>query len=163
MGKKKNRKSKQDDPNTPVVCRNRKARHRYEILDELECGLVLTGSEVKSIRDGKVSIDEAYARIRDGELWLVGCDIAEYPQATVMNHEPRRPRKLLLHRKELRKFAESAEQQGLTLVPLSLFFRRGLVKVKIAVARGRKLYDKREKLKQTEAKREMRRARRMKN
>ena len=102
------------DPNSQTVTRNRRARHEYEILDELECGIVLTGSEVKSIRNGKISIEEAYARIRGDELWLINADIAEYPQATLMNHEPKRPRKLLLRRRELQKFAASAEQQGLT-------------------------------------------------
>lgn len=140
------------------ICVNRKARHEYEILDEIECGIVLTGSEVKSLRDGKVSLDESYARIRDGELWLVGCDIAIYPQASLMNHEPRRLRKLLLHRRELQKFAEQASHKGLTLVPLSMYFTRGIVKVKVAVGRGKKLHDKRETLKKNEAKREMQRA-----
>lgn len=156
MGKKK--RQKQEDSNSRLVCRNRKARYQYDILDELECGMVLKGSEVKSIRNGKISIDEAYARVRDGELWLLDCDIAPYPQATHLNHEPRRPRKLLLHRKELKKFAEAAEQQGLTLVPLAVYFLRGKVKVKIAVARGRKLHDKREKLRRKEDRREMRQA-----
>jgi SsrA-binding protein len=147
-----------DDPNFQTVCRNRKALHRFEILDQLDCGIALKGSEVKSIRNGKISIDEAYARIRDGELWLIGCDIAEYPQATVMNHEPRRPRKLLLRKSELRKFAESADEQGLTLVPMAVYFSRGIVKVTVAVARGRKLHDKREKLKQKSDRREMQQA-----
>jgi SsrA-binding protein len=146
------------DPNFKTVCRNRKARHQYEILDELECGIVLCGSEVKSIRNSKISIEEAYARLSDGELWLVGCDIAAYPQATVMNHEPRRTRKLLLHKKQLHKFAESASQQGLTMVPLAVYFSRGLVKVKVAVARGRKLHDKREKLKKQSDTRDIRSA-----
>ena len=156
----KKKKAKQHDPNSRTVCRNRKARFQYDILDELECGIALRGSEVKSARNGKISIDEAYARIRDGELWLIGCDIAEYPQATVMNHEPGRPRKLLLHKRELHKFAESAEHQGLTLIPLSVYFSRGIVKVKIAIARGRKLHDKREKLRQKEDRRDMRQVRR---
>lgn len=157
MGKKKS-KSAGGDPNSKTVCRNRKARHQYDILDQLECGIVLTGSEVKSIRNGKISIDEAYARIYGGELWLVGCNIAEYPEATVMNHEPLRNRKLLLHKKQFRKFAESAGQKGLTMVPLSVYFLRGIVKVKIAVAKGRKLHDKREKMKQKSDRRDMRRA-----
>lgn len=144
--------------NERAICTNRKARHEYEILDQIECGIVLTGSEVKSLRDGKGSLDEAYARIRDGELWLVGCDIAIYPQASLMNHEPRRVRKLLLHRREVRKFAEQAAHKGLTLVPLSMYFTRGIVKVKLAVGRGKKLHDKRETLKKNEAKREMQRA-----
>ncbi len=156
MSKKK--KADAHDPNSRSVCSNRKARYEYDILDELECGVTLTGSEVKSIRNGKISIDEAYARLKDGELWLIGCDIAEYPQATVMNHEPKRPRKLLLHKRELAKFAESASQQGLTMIPLSVYFSRGIVKVKVAVAKGRKLHDKREKLKKQADKREIRSA-----
>ena len=156
MGKKK--KTAEVDPNSRIVCRNRKASHDYEIIDELECGVVLRGSEVKSIRNGKVSINESYARVEDGELWLIGCDIAEYPQATVMNHEPRRRRKLLLHRRELRKFAETAQQDGLTLVPLSVGFRRGIVKVRIAVARGRKHHDKRQQMRKKNDVREMRQA-----
>ncbi len=154
MGKKQS-KRRQDDPNSRLVCRNRKARHNYEILDELECGIVLKGSEVKSVRSGKVTIDEAFARMKDGELWLIACNIAEYPQANVMNHEPTRPRKLLLQKRQLQKFAESATQQGLTLIPLSMYFSRGFVKVKIAIARGRKLYDKREKLKKESARRDI--------
>lgn len=105
MAKKNNDK---DDPNSKSICRNRKAFHDYEILDQLECGIELRGSEVKSIRNGKMSIDEAFARIRDNELWLMGSDIPIYPQATYMNHEPKRPRKLLLRKRELHKFAEEA-------------------------------------------------------
>ncbi|MBW3540186.1 MAG: SsrA-binding protein SmpB [Planctomycetes bacterium] len=150
--------SPRDDSNERLVCRNRRARHEYDILDELECGVVLTGSEVKSIRNGQMSIEEAFARIRGGELWLIGSDIAEYPQATVLNHEPKRPRKLLLHKKELAKFAASADERGLTLVPLAVYFKGGRVKVKVGLARGRKLHDKREKLRQQSDRREMREA-----
>lgn len=150
--------SKSDDPNSKTVARNRRARHDYEILDQLECGIVLRGSEVKSLRDGKVSLEEAYARILDGELWLLGCDIAEYPQANIMNHEPRRDRKLLLHRRELQKFAAAAEQRGQTLIPLAMYFHEGRVKVEIAVGKGRQLHDKREKLKKDADQQEMRRA-----
>lgn len=152
------KKTDNKDPNSQTVARNRRARHEYEILDELECGIVLTGSEVKSIRNGKISIEEAYARVRDGELWMINADIAEYPQATVMNHEPKRARKLLVRKRELHKFAESAEQQGLTMIPLAVYFSRGIVKVQVALARGRKLHDKREKLKRDTAKKEMRQA-----
>jgi SsrA-binding protein len=158
MSKDKKKKKPQEDPNSRVVCRNRKARHDYDLLDEVECGVVLKGSEVKSVRNNKISIEEAYARMRDGELWLLGSDIAEYPQANVMNHEPKRPRKLLLRKRELQKFAESAEQQGYTLVPTAVYFKRGIVKVSVAVARGKKIYDKREKLKQQTDRREMRSA-----
>lgn len=147
-----------EDPNARVVCRNRRARHEYDLLQQLECGIVLAGSEVKSIRANKISIEEAYVRVRDGEVWLMNCDIAEYPQATYMNHEPRRPRKLLLRRSEVRKFAEAAAQKGLTIIPLDVHFSRGLVKLTVAVARGRKLHDKREKLKQRTDQKEMRQA-----
>jgi len=149
---------KSDNPNDKTICTNRRARHQYEILDQIECGIVLKGSEVKSLRDGHVSLDEAFARVREGELWLVGCDIAVYPQASILNHEPKRMRKLLLHRRELAKFAEQAGHKGLTLVPLSMYFLRGKVKVQIAVGRGKKLHDKRETLKKNEAKREIQRA-----
>jgi len=154
----KKSKSGKSNPNSGTIAVNRKARHDYEILDELECGIVLHGSEVKSIRDGLISLEESYAHLRDGELWLLGCHIGEYPQANVMNHIPRRHRKLLLHKKELRKFAETATQKGLTLVPLSAYFVRGNVKVKLGVARGRKLHDKRDKLKKDDAQREMKAA-----
>ncbi len=141
-----------------VVCRNRKASHEYEILDDIECGIVLRGSEVKSIRNGKVSVDEAFARVRDGELWLLGLHINEYPQANVQNHEPLRTRKLLLHKRELAKIIEKAAVRGHTLIPLDIHFSEGKVKVKLAVAKGRKLHDKREKLKKDDANREIRQA-----
>lgn len=158
MSKKKDKK-KGTDPSIRVISENRKARHRYSVLESLECGLVLTGSEVKSLRDGKVSLDEAYARVRDGELWLVGCDIPEYKQATIWNHDPRRPRKLLLHRRELKRFANKAHENGLTLVPLRIFFNaRGIAKVDVGLCRGRKLHDKREALKKSEVKRDIARA-----
>ncbi len=129
------------------------------MLEELECGVVLTGSEVKSARAHRMSLDDAYAKVRDGEVWLYGCHIAEYPQATHMNHEPLRPRKLLMHRRQIRKFAEAAEHKGLTLVPLAAYFSpRGHVKIKLALARGRKLHDKREKLRREEARRDIERS-----
>lgn len=154
-GKKSKTKKVAEDPNSRVVCRNRRARHNYEILDELQCGIELRGSEVKSIRNNKVSLEEAYARVTDGQVWLHGCDIAVYPQANVMNHEPRRVRKLLLKRCEIRKFAEGGTQQGLTLIPMKMYFNRGLVKVSLAIARGRKQHDKRQKLKQADDRRAM--------
>lgn len=147
MASKKNKK-KIDDPNERIVCQNRKARHEYDVVDEVDCGVVLLGSEVKSIRNNKVSIEEAYARVLNGEVWLMNADIAEYPQATMYNHERRRQRKLLLQKREIRKFAESGENDGLTLVPLSMFLKRGFVKVRLGLCRGRKRHDKREKLKE---------------
>lgn len=149
---------KTDTPNDRTICSNRKARHEYEILEQLECGIVLRGSEVKSLRAGKCSLDEAFAQVKEGELWLLGCDIAVYPQANLMNHEPRRPRKLLLKRRELHKFAEQASHKGLTMIPLAIYLTRGFVKVKIAVARGRQLHDKREALKNKSAQQEIRRS-----
>jgi len=144
-----------EDPNSRTVCQNRKARHEYDVLDEIDCGVQLYGSEVKSIRNNKVSINESYARVEGNEVWLIDCDIAEYPQATIVNHDRKRKRKLLLHRREIRKFAESGEQQGLTLIPLSVLIRRGFVKVRLGLCRGRKVHDKRDRLKKQADRREM--------
>ena len=161
MAPKKSKKSQQsavENKNEMRIAENRKARRNFEIIDTLECGIALRGSEVKSLRAGKVSLDEAYGRIRDNEVWLIGCDIAEYSHANVMNHEPRRPRKLLLHRREIRKFASKAFERGLTLIPLKMYFKSGRAKVLMGVGRGRKLFDKREKLKKETLKRDMDRA-----
>jgi SsrA-binding protein len=142
-----------------VVSQNRKARHDYEILDTLECGIVLVGSEVKSLRAGKASLDEAYARVRDGEVWLVGSDIPEYVEANQFNHDPKRPRKLLMHRREISKFAAPAQQGGgLTLVPLKLYFTEGRAKLLLGLCRGRQKHDKRQALRKTEARREIQQA-----
>jgi SsrA-binding protein len=138
-----------------VIAENRKARHEYEILDTLECGIVLVGSEVKSLRVGRMSLDEAYGRIEGGEAWLLGCDIPEYDKANQLNHRPKRPRKLLLHRREMRKFASQALEKGLTLVPLKMYFKDGRVKVLVGVGRGRQLHDKRQKLKAASARRDI--------
>src|SRR5262245_14842653 len=140
------------------VCRNKRAFHEYEIFDTLECGVVLTGTEVKSLREHAASLEESYAKIDDGEVWLIGSDIPEYTMGNRLNHKPKRPRKLLLHKREIDKFAGKASQQGFTLVPLRLYFKQGRAKVEIAVARGKKLYDKREVKKKAEAAREIRKA-----
>ena len=153
-GKKKNQKNA-EDPNSKVICRNRKARHEYDVVDEVDCGIQLPGSEVKSVRNSKVVIEDAYARVMNGEVWLMNSDIAEYPQATMYNHERRRRRKLLLQRREIRKFAEAGESQGLTLVPLSVFLNRGFVKIRLSLCKGRKLHDKRENLRKQDHRREM--------
>jgi len=161
MAANKSKKSKSatvEDKNQKRIAENRRARRNYEIIDTLECGIALQGSEVKSLRAGKVSLDEAYGRILNKEVWLIGCDIAEYSHANVMNHEPRRPRKLLLHRREIHKFASKATERGLTLVPLKMYFKSGRAKILIGVGRGRKLFDKREKLKKETLKRDMERA-----
>ncbi len=139
-----------------MVAQNRKARHDYTILETLECGIALVGSEVKSMRSGQVSLNEAYGRVREGEVWLLGCDIPEYTEANRFNHNPRRPRKLLLHRREIRRFAARAMEQGLTLVPLKVYFKGGKAKVLIGIGRGRQKHDKREELKRTQARREIR-------
>jgi SsrA-binding protein len=142
-----------------MVSENRKAHHRFEILEQIECGVALQGSEVKSLRDHKLSLEESYARVIKGELWLVGADIAEYKQATLWNHAPKRPRKLLVHKRQLDKLSARARENGLTLVPLKVYFNeRGIVKVLLGVGRGKKLYDKRQSLKTAEAKRSIARA-----
>ena len=150
---------KAEKPNDRPIADNRKARHKYAVIETLECGLALTGSEVKSLHNGKVSLDEAYARVKDNEAWLIGCDIPIYAQATIWNHEPTRPRKLLLHRREVLKFAGLAHEKGLTLVPLKMYFNaRGRAKVLIGLCRGKKLHDKREDMKKKDTQRDMDRA-----
>jgi SsrA-binding protein len=142
-----------------TVSENRKARHRYEILDSMECGLVLMGSEVKSMREGKLSLDEAYIRVKGDELWLIGADIAHYNNAGMWNHDPRRPRKLLLHRREYQKFAGRAHERGLTLVPLRVYFNeRGIAKCVMGLVKGKKLHDKREAIKKRDSDRGLQRA-----
>jgi SsrA-binding protein len=140
------------------ICRNRRATHEYHILEALECGIVLTGTEVKSLREKVANLEDAYARIDDGEVWLLGADIPEYSMANRLNHKPKRPRKLLLHRREIAKFAAGAAEKGLTLVPLRMYFKEGRAKVEIAIAQGKKLYDKRQALKKAEADRAIKRA-----
>ena len=155
--------AKPADEAVRLVSENRKARFRFEIMDTLECGIQLTGSEVKSLRDGKLSLEEAYARVKEGEVWLVGADIAEYPQATLWNHAPKRPRKLLMKRQEVEKFAGLAHEKGLTLIPLKVYFNsRGLAKVLLGLGRGKKLHDKRETMKRADSQREIDRALRRK-
>jgi SsrA-binding protein len=151
-------KGKAEGDGVKVVARNRKARHEYDLLEKVEAGLVLTGTEVKSLRTGKASLEESYAGVDRGEVWLYGCDIPEYLEANRMNHKPKRPRKLLLHRSEIIKIAEKSSEKGLTLVPLQIYFKNGLAKVELSVARGRKTFDKREALKKQDAKREIDRA-----
>ena len=151
-------KGKGDDESYKVVARNRRARHEFDLIESIESGIVLSGTEVKSLRSGKASLEEAYAGIDNGEVWLYGCDIPEYLQANRMNHKPKRPRKLLLHRREINGLVSKASEKGFTLVPLKLYFKGGVAKVEICVARGRKTYDKREALKKKEAKRDMDRA-----
>lgn len=153
------KKSQKDASGIRVISDNRKARHRYQVIDSIECGLILRGSEVKSLRDGKCQLDEAYGRVKGHTLWLVGCDIAEYPQATIWNHEPKRPRELLVHKREMQKWVSKAKEKGLTLVPMKLYFNElGVAKCEMALCRGMKLHDKREKLKKDDARRAIERA-----
>jgi len=143
----KSGKKKQKEPannNERVVAENRKARFDYTVLETLECGLVLVGSEVKSLRNGTVSLGEAYGKVREGEVWLVGCDIPEYLEANRFNHRPKRDRKILMHRREVKRFAMRAYEKGLTLVPLRLYFKEGRAKVLLGLCKGKQLHDKRE-------------------
>jgi SsrA-binding protein len=141
-----------------IICQNRRAFHEYTISDRLECGIALTGTEVKSLREGRSSLDDAYAKVDQGEVWLIGSEIPEYSMAHRMNHKPKRPRKLLLHRREIDKFAGKASQRGFTLIPLRMYFKHGRAKVELGIARGKQLFDKREALKKADHERDMRRA-----
>jgi SsrA-binding protein len=151
-----------DDKNERVIADNRKARHNYLVLDTLECGIQLVGSEVKSLRIGGLSLDEAYGRIDKDEVWLINANIAEYKYSHGLNHEPKRRRKLLMHRREMNKFAAQALEKGNTLVPLKMYFKEGRAKVLLGVCRGKQQHDKRQAMKQRESKRDMERAMRRK-
>jgi SsrA-binding protein len=141
-----------------LVAQNRKARHDYTILDTYEAGVVLSGTEVKSLRAGHASLVDAYAEVKDGELWLQGVHIPEYTQGTWNNHAPRRQRKLLLHRDEIAKLIGKTRESGLTIVPLQMYFKDGYAKVEIALARGKKAHDKRQAMAERDAAREINRA-----
>lgn len=144
-------------PGTKIICDNRKARFNYEISDKWEAGIMLTGSEVKSLRQGQAHLNEAYAVVSKGELWLVSAHIAKYAAANQFNHEELRERKLLMHRREIEKITAKIQEKGLTLVPLSLYFKAGRVKVSLGLGKGKKLHDKRETKKRRETERELRR------
>lgn len=152
------KKEKLEADGTVNVCRNRRALHDYEITDRIECGIVLVGTEVKSLRDGHANLEDAYARIDDDELFLIGAEIPEYLFGNRANHKPKRTRKLLLHRREINKFAATADQKGLTLIPLRLYFKDGKAKVELAVGKGKQAHDKRESLKSANARRDIDRA-----
>ena len=156
MGKKKTKKVASEE-GILIVENNKKARRDYEIIDTSEVGIVLKGSEVKSIREGAVNLKESYVRIIKGELYLVGCHISPYSHAPSDAHKPNRDKKLLAHRKEIDRLDGKVLQKGLTLVPLKLYFKKGRCKLEIGVVRGKKLYDKREDLKEKAVKREMQR------
>ena len=141
-----------------VIAVNRKARHEYFIEETFDAGIALVGTEVKSIRAGKVSLQESYAKVEDGEMWLVGMHIAPYEQGGRWNLDPIRRRKLLLHKNEIVRLQAKSQQKGLALVPISIFFERGYAKIELGLARGKKLYDKREAIAERDAQREERRA-----
>jgi SsrA-binding protein len=143
---------------TKVIVENRRARHDYQLLDRFEAGIVLTGTEVKSLREGRVTLAQAYADVRDNEVWLVGADIATYDQGNIANHEPARDRKLLLHRGEIASLIGKVRERGQTLVPTRLYFKDGKVKVELALARGKEKGDKRRDIAERDAKRQMERA-----
>ena len=146
---------KKSDPNNKIAAENRKARFNYEVMDTLEAGLVLTGTEVKSLRGGHANIQESYASIEGGEIWLINSYLPEYLQGKRYNHEPRRRRKLLLSRREMAKLGQAVEREGMTMVPLKIYFNdRGRAKMLLAIARGKKLHDKRETEKQRDWSRE---------
>lgn len=155
-------KSADSDDNAPaavpgdgVIARNKRARHDYHILETWETGIVLTGTEVKALRAGKANLTDAYGNVRDSEVYLLNLHIGQYEQGNMFNHEPTRTRKLLLHRNEIRRLIGSVERQGLTLVPLDLYFARGKVKVTLALGKGKKLHDKRDDLRRRDDEREM--------
>jgi SsrA-binding protein len=141
-----------------TVATNRRARHDYLILERLECGIALTGSEVKSLRGGRASLSEAFARVRDGEVWLEGMHVPPYEQGEKRGYDPVRPRKLLLHRKEIARLAGKQQEQGLALVPLRVYFTHGLAKVELGLARGKRAWEKRQAIAEREHRREIERA-----
>jgi SsrA-binding protein len=141
-----------------LIAENRRARHDYHLTDRVEAGLVLTGTEVKSLREGRATLGQAYAEVRDGEAWLLGAEIAVYDQANRANHEPTRPRKLLMHRRQIDSLYGKVREKGLTLVPTRLYFKDGRVKVELALARGKEQRDKRRAVAERDAKRQIERA-----
>ncbi len=147
--------------NHKILSQNRKAGFEYFLLEHFEAGLALQGSEIKSIRAGQISITEAYIDVRDGEAWLIEAHIAPYAQANRFNHDPKRPRRLLLHKKELRKLWDSVRMKGVTIVPIKVYLKEGRAKIEIALAKGKKLHDKRDSIAQRDQEREMQRNSRM--
>ncbi len=151
-------KTEEKEDRRESIAKNRRARFDYAILDTWEAGIVLTGSEVKSLRDGKANITDAYAILKDGEVYLLNLHVSPYEKASFFNHEPTRTRKLLLHKKEIKKMIGSVERQGLTLIPLELYFKNGRAKVAIALGKGKQMHDKRQDLKRKDDERDMQRA-----
>jgi SsrA-binding protein len=149
-GSKKKKKQESQSSNERVISDNRRVRHEYSVLDTLECGIMLVGSEVKSLRNFTASLADSYGKIRRGEVWLVGCDIPEYVEANRFNHKPKRDRKLLMHNREISKFAMRAYEKGLTLVPLRMYFKNGKAKVLMGLCKGKQEFDKRAEKKKAE-------------
>lgn len=154
MSKKTRKNSKSAPTHSPSI-KNKRARFDYHLIEKLEAGIELKGTEVKSLRNAKASLAEAFCRVRGAQLYLLNCNIAQYPHANLANHEPLRPRKLLVHRRELAKIEVKLNQKGLTLIPVKIYFTRGLAKVEIALAEGKTRFDKRQKLKDQQAQRDM--------
>ncbi len=146
------------DQPTELIARNKRARHDYEILDTWETGIVLAGTEVKALREGRANLTDAFGIVKDGEVFVLNLHIGAYTQANMFNHEATRTRKLLMHKREIRRLIGAVERQGLTLVPLDLYFKTGRVKLRLALVRGKQLHDKREDLKKKDAEREIARA-----
>jgi len=160
--KKKKQKGSESAPTAPgekTIVTNRKARHEYHLMDRFEAGMVLVGTEVKSLRQGKASLQEAFATVENGEVWLRDMHISPYEQGSHWNHDPKRPRKLLLHASEIRRLIGKVQERGFTLIPLRLYFKRGVAKVELALAKGKKFYDKREDMKEKDLDREAEAAR----
>ena len=156
--------AEKEPDNRRVVAQNRKARFNFHIGETFEAGIALSGSEVKSLRAGKATIAESYADTKDGEIWLINCNIPEYLQANRFNHEPKRPRKLLLHQRQINRLAGAVEREGMTIVPLKLYFNeKGRAKIELALARGKKLHDKRDTVKKRDWQRERGRLMRQKD
>jgi|RhiMetdeSRZDD1v2_1073273.scaffolds.fasta_scaffold1565709_1 SsrA-binding protein len=149
------RKTASDETRDRTISTNRRARHLYEILETIEAGLVLRGTEVKSLRDGQVNFKDSYATVRNSEAWLLGCHISPYSHGTDANHDPERDRKLLLRRREISRLTGKIAERGLTLVPLRLYFKSGRAKVELGLGRGKKLHDKRSAIRERDVKREM--------
>lgn len=147
--------SKGHEEGRKVVCKNRRAFHEYEILETVEAGMALVGTEVKSLREGRVNLKDSYAKLEDGEVYLVEAHISPYSHGNIMNHDPLRPRKLLLHKKEIRRLAGKVQERGLTLIPLQIYFSGGKAKVELALAKGKRLYDKRAAIKKRDEKRDL--------
>lgn len=146
-----------DSGQQKIIVNNRKARYEYEIIDSIEAGIVLLGSEVKSLRDGKANFSDSYARIKDGELWIIGMHISQYKQNTIQILDPLRDRKLLLHKNEIKRLARRVEEKGITLVPLRLYFSKNIAKIELGIARGKRQYDKKTAIAEKDAQRDLER------